>query len=147
MRNYKIGFDPGALALFLGVMPPNFLWFVVPAANDVLRRASVTPALDRMGSVFQILLIASLCGIRSGDSRRPMKKAQRRGTAALVLLYYALWCLYYGGRIHPAVILGLCAAPCLAFLLFSAARKNGIALLAGTAFTLCHVFSTAANFL
>ena len=37
IRNYKIGFDIGGLALFLVIMLPNFVWFAVPTANDVFR--------------------------------------------------------------------------------------------------------------
>lgn len=65
ISNYKIGFDIWGSILFLAVMLPNLVWFAIPAANDVLRDASVTPVLDAIGSVFQAAAIASLCVIRN----------------------------------------------------------------------------------
>lgn len=69
------------------------------------------------------------------------------GTAVLVLLYYTGWCCYYGGRVHPAVILDLCIAPCLALISFSIARKNGIALLSANIFMLCHILHGTVNYI
>lgn len=53
--HYRFGFDPWGLLLFLLVMLPNFIWFAVPAPNDILRTDSVTPVVDAVGSVFQVL--------------------------------------------------------------------------------------------
>ena len=61
LQNYRFGFDPWGLLLFLLVMLPNFIWFAVPAPNDILRADSVTPVVDAIGSVFQVLTVACLC--------------------------------------------------------------------------------------
>ena len=48
---------------------------------------------------------------------------------------------------NAAVILILCLAPCMAFLLFSLARKNAVALLAAGGFLLCHLTYGVINFI
>ncbi|MCM1102579.1 MAG: hypothetical protein NC409_00620 [Clostridium sp.] len=146
-QNYKMGFDLAGFILFLGVMLPNLIWFAVPAVNDVLRRESVTPVVDQIGSVFQVTMIASLCIIVNQNCRKPMKKVWSGGIAALVVLYYAGWCFYYSGSASPIVILDLCIAPCLAFVLFSAVRKNAAAFLSAAIFMICHVLFGVVNFM
>ena len=37
LRQYKFGFEINGLVLFLVIMVPNFIWFFVPAPNDILR--------------------------------------------------------------------------------------------------------------
>lgn len=61
LKQYRFGFDPWGLLLFLLVMLPNFIWFAVPAPNDILRADSVTPVVDAIDSVFQVLTVACLC--------------------------------------------------------------------------------------
>ena len=61
ISRYRFGFNFWGLLLFLLVMLPNFIWFAVPAPNDILRTESVTPAVDILGSVFQVLTVACLC--------------------------------------------------------------------------------------
>lgn len=61
LKQYRFGFDPWGLLLFLLVMLPNFIWFAVPAPNDILRADSATPVVDAIGSVFQVLTVACLC--------------------------------------------------------------------------------------
>ncbi len=58
LKQYRFGFDPWGLLLFLLVMLPNFIWFAVPAPNDILRADSATPVVDAIGSVFQVLTVA-----------------------------------------------------------------------------------------
>ncbi len=36
-KKYKIGFDIRGLIIFIVIMIPNFIWFAVPAPNDILR--------------------------------------------------------------------------------------------------------------
>ncbi len=147
IRNYRFGFDIWGLILFLAIMLPNLIWFAVPAIHDVLRNESITPLADRIASVFQIVMVASLCIIIHKERQKLVKKAFLTGICALILLYYAGWCFYYTGCVAPAVILDLCIAPCLAFIIFSISRKNGIAFLAACGFMLCHVFYGLRNFI
>ena len=60
LKQYRFGFDLSGLLLFLLVMLPNFIWFAVPAPNDVLRADSVTPVVDVIASVCQVLTVACL---------------------------------------------------------------------------------------
>ena len=73
IRNYKIGFDIGGLALFLVIMLPNFVWFAVPTANDVFRNQSVTPLVNMIASFFQVVMIAALCIIINKNRKKPIR--------------------------------------------------------------------------
>ena len=57
MNKYRFSFDISGLVIFLIVMIPNFIWFAVPAPNDILRNESVTAIVDTFGSIFQVLFI------------------------------------------------------------------------------------------
>ena len=46
LKEYKFGFNIYGLLLFLIIMIPNFIWFAVPAPDDVLRVESVTEMID-----------------------------------------------------------------------------------------------------
>ena len=147
VKNYKLGFNPWGLALFLLIMLPNFVWFAFPAPNDVLRSESVTPLADSAAQVFQIVMAAALCAVVDTAGDRPLKRGYRAGTAVCVALYFAGWVAYYAGITNAAVILDLCLAPCGAFLLFALGRKNGIALVSAAAFAVCHLIYAVVNFL
>ena len=147
IKNYKLGFDPWGLALFLLIMLPNFIWFALPAPNDVLRSESVTPLADSAAQVFQIVMVIALCAVVNAACDKPIRHGYRAGTAACVVLYFAGWATYYAGIASTVVILDLCLAPCGAFLLFALARKNGGALASAAAFAVCHLAYAVVNFL
>ena len=147
IKNYRFGFDPWGLGLFLLVMLPNFVWFALPAPGDILRAESVTPLLDGTGQVFQVALAAALCGVVNTARDRPVKRRWAAGAALCAALYFAGWIAYYGGSTGPAVLLTLCLAPCGAFLLFAWVRHNAPALLAAGGFAVCHLISTIVNFI
>lgn len=147
-KNYKLGFDPWAPGLFLLIMLPNFAWFAFPASNDVLRNESITPMVDTIAQIFQILMVAALCAIRNVTRDRPMKRGHQTGVLLCLLLYIIGWRAYYAGPVMVTmVIFLLCLAPCGAFLIFALARKNGIALVSAAAFTVCHLIFAIVNFL
>jgi len=141
-----MGFDIWGLALFLVIMLPNFIWFAIPAPDDVLRNLSQTPTIDRIASVFQVVMVAALCVIINQVRRKPMSKALLIAILIFILLYLIGWCLYYAGITSPVVILDLCAAPCLAFILFSVSRRNAAALISASVFMLCHILYGILNF-
>ena len=60
LKKYRMGFDVWGLIVFLIIMIPNFIWFAVPAPNDILRTESVTVAIDTIGSICQVLMIFAL---------------------------------------------------------------------------------------
>jgi len=146
-EKYRMGFDLWGLALFLIIMLPNFVWFFLPAPNDVLRNESATPLLDSIAQVLQIVMTAALCVVVNLTGDQPMKRGYRAGIPICVTLYFAGWGAYYAGALNAAVILDLCLAPCGAFLLFALARKNKAALVAAGGFAICHSISSVVNFI
>ncbi len=147
LKQYRFGFDPWGLLLFLLVMLPNFIWFAVPAPNDILRADSATPVVDTIGSVFQVLTVACLCLVIHKDRSKLRFSPLIIATIVCVAIYYIGWALYYTTNVNPIVILLLTIPPCLAFILFAADRKNLPAILFATVFALCHLVFAVANFI
>lgn len=145
-KHYKLGFDMWGLTLLLMIMLPNFLWFALPAPNDILRRESVTPLLDTIAQAFQIIIATSLCGMVNITRDTPIKRKYQVSVAACIMLYFSGWTAYYAGIANTAVIFDLCLAPCAAFLFFALARKNAPALISAAAFTACHLIFATVNF-
>lgn len=146
LKNYKIGFDIWGLLLFLIIMIPNFIWFAVPAPNDILRADSITKAVDTVGSVCQVLMIILICLLINKERQ----KADYSMIIAVIiscLLYFVCWLLYYCGITNAVVILGLTIPPCLAFLFFAIERKNMIAVFPISVFTICHLIYGTVNFI
>ena len=131
--------------LFAAVMLPNIYWFAVPAPNDILREASVTPTIDMIGSVFQVLMIGLLCVLKNTTAGNRTKYLW--GVAACYGSYCIAWIAYYCGIVTPVVILTLCLAPCLAFGFYAADRKNYPAQISLAGFTICHLIYGIVNFL
>ena len=147
IKNYRFGFDPWGLGLFLLIMLPNFVWFAVPAPDDILRMESVTPLIDAIAQVFQIIMAAALCGLVNVTPHKPVKQRCWPGITVCIALYFAGWVLYYTGITNAIVILDLCLAPCGAFLLFALARKNAAAVISASGFTFCHLIYGIVNFI
>lgn len=116
---YRFGFDVWGLILFLLVMLPNFIWFAVPAPNDVLRAESVTPVADVIASVCQILTVACLCIVINKEGSKLRFSPLVIAAMVCVMVYFAGWLLYYGGFTNAWVIIMLTIPPCLAFILFA----------------------------
>ena len=66
---YKIGFDIWGLITFIIIMIPNFIWFAVPAANDILRGESITKTVDVIASICQVLMVVRR-NIQGKENRR-----------------------------------------------------------------------------
>lgn len=147
IEKYRFGFDPWGLILFLMVMLPNFFWFAVHAPNDVLRKESLTPIVDTIGSVFQVLFIACMCLLINNERSKTDNLPLIIVTIASVVLYYISWTLYYAGITSAWVILMLTLAPCVAFLLFAIGRKNLPAIIFAICFTICHLIFGIVNFI
>ena len=147
LKRYKLSFEICGLLLFLLVMIPNFIWFAVPAPNDILRANTITEMVDTVASVCQILMIVAICIFRNRESKKLCISPFIIMAAACYLLYVASWIAYYSGMTNVVVILGLTIPPCLAFLFFAIDRKNGIALIPISIFTICHLVYGAVNFI
>lgn len=146
LKQYRFGFDPWGLLLFLLVMLPNFIWFAVPAPNDILRTDSVTPVVDAIGSVFQVLTVACLCLVIHTSRSKLRFSSLIIATVVCVAIYYIGWGLYYTTNVSPIVIFLLTLPPCLAFILFAADRKNLPAVIFATVFAVCHLVFGVVNF-
>lgn len=147
LRKYKFGLDIWAIALFLAVMLPNFIWFGVPAPNDVLREESATPIMDFAASVCQVLSVALLVLVKRGDAA----KIKLSFNIACVIISYALylgaWLFYYGGNAGAVIIILLCLMPCLAFGCYAVDRRNIPALIPLAGFSICHLLYGIINFI
>ena len=146
-EKYKFGFDIWGLILFLAIMIPNFIWFAVPAPNDVLRMESVTKVVDAIGSVCQVAMVATLCAIVHKERKKLSITSLIIAVIGCCLLYYLCWIFYYIGMVNATVILGMTVIPCFAFLFFALDRENGVALVPIGGFTVCHVVFGVINFI
>ena len=147
IRKYKIGFDIWGLLLFLIIMIPNFIWFAVPTSNDILRNESITPVIDMFASIFQVIMVIALCIIKNKHCQKPMKKIWFKLIIVSIIIYFAGWILYYIGIVNALVIIDLCIAPCVAFMLLSIARKNIFAFILSIMFMICHALYGIINFI
>lgn len=147
LRKYKIRIDPWAILLFVAIMLPNFIWFAFPAPNDILRAKSITPILDAIASVCQILFVACLILIQ--DKNTPAIKFSPSILCVLIwyIAYTAAWLFYYKGHVNPVIILLLCIAPCLSFGSYALNRKNMPALIPWFVFFVCHLLYGIFNFI
>ncbi len=147
LKGYRLRFEIWGLILFLVIMIPNFIWFTVPAPNDILRAASVTGGVDTIATISQVLMAAALCIFvnekNNGFRITPLIVA----VFICCLLYFACWMGYYAGIVNAAVILGLTVFPCLAFMLFAVDRKNMIAVVPISIFSICHLIYGVVNFI
>lgn len=147
LKEYRFGFDFWGLFLFLLVMLPNFIWFSVPAPNDVLRADSVTPVMDVIASVCQVLTVVCLCFLINEERGKLRFSPLVIAAVVSVAVYYLGWVLYYSGIANPWIILLLTLPPCLAFILFAADRKNLPAVLFATVFAVGHLVFALVNFI
>ena len=137
IKNYKLGVDIYSLLLFLIIMLPNFIWFALPAPNDILRTDSVTP----------IFFIIALCILQRKSTPKIQVNPLIIMVIASVLLYLTGWIFYYFGVTNPLIILLLTIPPCSAFIFLAIDRKNIIALIPAIAFTICHITYAIINFI
>lgn len=147
LSEHKFGFDIYAAALFLIIMLPNIIWFFVPAPNDILRDESKTEILDIFATVFQVLTLATLCAIKNTTANKLRISPCVIISATSCLAYCIAWIMYYCGIANGDIFVCLCLFPCAAFMLYAIDRKNLIAIIPITVFTVLHFTSTAINFL
>lgn len=145
LKKYKFGFDLWGLLLFLVIMIPNFIWFGVPAPNDVLRSDSVTPVVDSIGSVCQVAFVAAICILKRKDVEKVRFSKLTVSALVMIAAYYIGWIQYYCGQTDPVVIVLLTIPPCLSFVLYELDRKNRIALIPTVVFTICHIIYAFVN--
>ena len=91
LKKYKLSFEICGVLLFLIVMIPNFIWFAIPAPNDILRAKSITETVDTVASVCQILMIAAICIFRNKESKKLCITPLIIMAAVCYLLYVSSW--------------------------------------------------------
>jgi len=92
-------------------------------------------------------MVAALCIFVNQDCKKLSVTPLIVGVFLCSLLYFTSWIIYYIGIVNILVILGLTIPPCLAFLLFAIDRKNFIAVIPISIFTICHLIYGIANFM
>ena len=147
LSKYRFGFDVWGLILFLLVMLPSFIWFVVPAPNDVLRAESATPVVDMIASICQVLTVACLCFVINQERSKLRFSPLVIAAVICVVIYYIGWALYYSGIVNAWVFLLMTIPPCLAFILFAIDRKNLPAVLFAVGFAVCHLIFAIVNYI
>lgn len=147
IKKYKIGFDIWGLMIFLIIMIPNFIWFAVPAPNDILRDDSTTEIVDTIASVCQVMMVIALCLLINKERKKISITKLIATSICFCLLYFTSWIFYYSGITNPMVILGLTIPPCLSFLFFAIDRKNIFAVIFISIFTICHLIYGTVNFI
>ena len=145
-KPYRFGFDVWGLLLFLLVMLPNFIWFAVPAPNDILRAESVTPIVDVIASICQVLTVACLCFLINEERSELRFSPLVIATVICAAVYYLGWALYYSDITNSWIILLLTIPPCLSFILFATDRKNLPAVLFASVFAVGHLVFGVVNF-
>ena len=131
MKNIK--FNGYGLLLFMLIMIPNFIWFAIEAPNDILRIESITPTIDLIASIFQIIMVICFCFTKN--------KNNKIGISSLItlFLYFFCWVFYYFGVVNSIIIIGLCLFPCLSFFAYGFKIKNWIAIIPTFIFTVLHL--------
>ncbi len=147
LKKYRIDFDIWGLIIFFIIMIPNFIWFAVPAPNDILRAESITNVVDMVASICQVFMVLFLCIFINRERQRLSITHFIMATIVCCLLYFGCWIFYYVGVANAMVVLGLTVFPCLAFMFFSVDRKNMIAIVPISIFTICHLIYGIVNFI
>ena len=147
LKKYKMSFDVWALVVFLIIMIPNFIWSAVPAPDDILRTESATKVIDIIGSIFQVLMIFTLCVFINPDRNKLSFTKTIIAMICCIVIYFCSWVFYYLGVTNGLVILGLTIPPCVAFLFFAVDRKNYISVIPIAIFTVCHIIFGVVNYI
>ncbi len=126
-------------------MLPNFIWFAVPAPDDILRGDSANEVLDVFVTVFQVIMIFLLCCLKNVKAKKPKFSPLIIASLLSLIFYYLFWVLYYCKINGLSVIIGLCVLPSLCFIFFAIDRKNYFALCPAVIFMILHTMSSVLN--
>lgn len=147
VAKYRFGFDVRALILFIVMMLPNIIWFVSPNQDNLTSEGSLVDGLEIIVSIAQVIMVGALCFVMNDAREVPMKKWNTILIYAMVTLYYIGWVFYYFGTVNLLLIVILSVTPGVAFLIFSIARKNIIAMIATIVFLICHLIASLIIFM
>lgn len=85
--------------------------------------------------------------ITNQECKRPMLRHFLASILITTTLYFIGWIFYYIGVTSPVIVMDLIIAPCIAFILFAAGRKNIFAMLSAIIFMICHLIYGIINFI
>lgn len=148
LKKYKFGIDTWAIWIIAVIMLPNIIWALSDLPNDILKRETLTPVLDNIMTISQVMMILALCFIRNKETQnRPIKSSLPAISVAICMLYYSAWIFYFCGSADDFILTALCVVPCVALILYCIFRKNAPALLFTALFSVFHILRTVLNFL
>lgn len=137
--HYRFKIDRWAIRLFAIIMIPNIIWSLTAGPQDALMVESRTPVCDIIGSIFQVLMLASLILLQRENRPSPMPGPMKVSTIILTGGYLLCWVSHFAGFTPLVFILAMAVLPCLAFGAFAIGRKNYLAAAFCTIFTVCHI--------
>lgn len=147
LKKYKLDFEVLGLLVFLIVMILNFIWFVIPAQNDILRANLIFNAINVVSLISQVLMIIALCFFRNSERKELRITFFLIIAVSCCLVYFICWIVYYVGIVNAGVLIGLTILPCFVFLFIAIDRKNGIAVIFTLVFTVCHLICCVTDFI
>lgn len=147
IHNYKLNFNIWGLVIFLLIMIPNLIWFMVPATHDVLRVDSVTPIVDFISSMAQVIMIFGLCFLSNNKETNSVSNVLKLSMGTALVFYYLGWLSYYVGFTYNFIILDLCIVPSIIFILSLVSYRNYITLIPTLIFTIGHLIFCLFNFI
>ena len=69
LKKYKFGIDAWAIWLIAVIMLPNIIWALSNLPDDILKRETLTPSLDNVMTISQVIMILALCFIRNKETK------------------------------------------------------------------------------
>jgi len=145
-NTYKYRFDWWALILLVVVMIPNIIWGIFSPSDDVLRIESQTPIADTIGSISQVLMLASLMLLRRKNSPSTNEKNWNIATLLLTTLYLICWISHFMGYTPKAFIIAMAVIPCMFFGSYAIGKRNFLALFFCAIFSVCHILFAVVNY-
>lgn len=148
LKKYKFGIDTWAIWIIAVIMLPNIIWALSDLPDDILKRETLTPSLDNVMTISQVIMILALCFIRNKETKNlSMMNSLPAISIAMCMFYYSSWIFYFCGSADSFILMSLCVAPCIALILYCLFRKNAPALLFTALFSVFHIMRTVLNFL
>lgn len=148
LKKYKFGIDTWAIWIIAVIMLPNIIWALSDLPDDILKRETLTPSLDNVMTISQVLMILALCLIRNKETKSlSMMNSLPAISVAMCMLYYSAWIFYFSGGTDGFILTALCVTPCVALILYCLFRKNVPAMFLTLVFSVLHILRTVLNFI
>lgn len=147
MSNYRYQLDLWAILLFAIAMVPNVIWGLFSGPDDVLHVDSITPIVDIVGLISQVLMLVSLMLLRRKDRPQTMARIWEISTISMLIFYLCVWISHFFGYTPKSFIVAMAILPCLFFGAFSIGRRNWLSLSFCLIFSICHILFAIENYI